>query len=99
MKKAPTFLSLKDLVEGKFYRVEAFEHVTTAKGERIRLKLSDTSFVDKIAYVHLPERLLHHILPKIEKLNLKCQSKKPIFLVYKGLRGKAFDLRFTGKPH
>ncbi|XP_034239365.1 nucleolar protein 58-like [Thrips palmi] len=51
LKEMPQFLSIRDLVEGKPYKIMAFEHVNTKKGERIRLKLTDNAFKDKIAYV------------------------------------------------
>lgn len=98
MEKTPTFLSIKDLKEKTAYQILKFEVVQTSNGKRIRLSLKHDQFKNREAYVHLSERVLSIISDKIDSLNKKCTSKKPMYVIYMGLRGKAFVLRFTQHP-
>lgn len=70
----------------------------TKKGERIRLKLKDKSFKDTFGYIHLPERLIEHIIKKIEKFNELCKQENGLHVIYNGLKGQAFDLTFKKGP-
>lgn len=94
LKEAPEFKSIKDLQEGKWYRIKIFELVATTKGERVRIQIVDKEFRDGSAYVHLPGRLNGDLVPVLAKFNRKCDSKKPIHIKYNGLKGNTFDLVF-----
>lgn len=94
MRDVPTFLSVRDLIKNKLYKIRRFDLVDTAKGRRARIIILSKEYKHGEAFVHLPERLYPLVEKNQESLNLKCQSSKGLYIVFKGVKGKAFDLRF-----
>lgn len=96
--ETPAFISIKDLKERQPYKIHKFEIVETSNGRRVRLCIMHKQYGNKEVYVHLPARVLAIVTEKLEKLNKKCTSKKPMYIIHMGLRGRAFILKFTQNP-
>lgn len=94
IRKGPNYLSKRDLKEHKKYKIKSFEVVSTSEGERVRIALADESLKNGLGFVHLPERLLDVVSGMLKKFNELCKGKGSLCLVFLGLNGKAFDLRF-----
>lgn len=95
--KLPNFMSIRDLTRNKRYKIKKVMAVSTSKGNRIRLELSDKEFEDGNALIYLPEHLYSEIEPILVKLNKMCG--KGFYFIFKGFKGPWFKYKFSSKKH
>lgn len=90
-------MSIRDLTRNKRYKIKKIIALTTSKGNRIRLELTDKELEDGSAFIYLPEHLYSEIEPLLNKLNNLC--KKGFFFIFKGFKGPWFKYKFSTKSN
>ncbi|KAE8738032.1 hypothetical protein FOCC_FOCC016499 [Frankliniella occidentalis] len=92
---APEFTSIRDLMLNVNYEVRLAQRIATQYGSKVKLELLLPGGGGEAIFIVLPTRLARMSDEQLEGMNTMASAGCPLFFLYKGMKGPAFDVCFS----